>query len=127
MYDFKEIVEGYKTGRGKVVIRARAKIVESKRRLPNPITEPPYQVNKARLSRKSPSWSAIKIEGIRDLNDDSDRQGMQITIDLKRDSRPKVVLNKLFKYSDLQTTFSMNMVALNSEGTTADEYPPNPQ
>lgn len=119
MYDFKEIVEGYKTGRGKVVIRARAKIVESKKGgYQILITELPYQVNKARLLEKIAQLVRDKkIEGIRDLNDDSDRQGMQITIDLKRDSRPKVVLNKLFKYSDLQTTFSMNMVALNSEGT----------
>ncbi len=119
MYDFKEIVEGYKTGKGRVVIRARAKIEETKKGgFQIIITELPYQVNKARLLEKIAQLVRDKkIDGIRDLNDDSDRIGMQITVDLKRDARPKVVLNKLFKYSDLQTSFSMNMVALNSEGT----------
>lgn len=119
MYDFEAIKEGYKTGKGRVVIRARAKIEESnKGGYQIIISEIPYQVNKARLLEKIAKLVRDrKIEGIRDLNDDSDRQGLQITIELKRDSRPKVILNKLFKYSDLQTSFSMNMVALNSEGT----------
>lgn len=119
IYDFEAIKEGYKTGRGRVIIRARAKIEESnKGGFKIIVTEIPYQVNKARLLEKIAQLARDKkIEGIRDLNDDSDRQGMQITIDLKRDARPKVVLNKLFKYSELQTSFPMNMVALNSEGT----------
>ena len=119
MYDFTAIKEGYKTGKGKVVIRARAKIVEEKKGgFQIIISELPYQVNKARLLEKIARLVRDKkIEGIRDLNDDSDRTGLQITIDLKRDARPKVVLNKLFKYSELQTSFSMNMVALTSEGT----------
>ncbi|NCN23979.1 MAG: DNA gyrase subunit A, partial [Candidatus Pacebacteria bacterium] len=82
------------------------------------VTELPYQVNKARLLMKIADLARDKkIVGIKDLNDDSDRTGMQITIELKRDARPKVVLNKLFKYSELQTSFPVNMVALNSEGT----------
>lgn len=118
MYDFNAIKEGYKTGKGKVVIRARAKIEEKKGGFQIIVTELPYQVNKARLLEKIARLVRDKkIEGIRDLNDDSDRTGLQITIDLKRDARPKVVLNKLFKYSELQTSFSMNMVALTSEGT----------
>lgn len=119
MYDFEAIKEGYKTGKGRVVIRAKAKIEETKKGgFQIIVTELPYQVNKARLLEKIAKLVRDKrIDGIRDLNDDSDREGMQIRIDLKRDARPKVVLNKLFKYSDLQTTFSMNMVALNSEGT----------
>lgn len=117
IYDFKEIKKGYETGKGKVVIRAKAAIEEDKKGFKIVVTEIPYQVNKARLIEKIADLVRDKkIIGIRDLNDDSDRNGMQITIELKRDARPKVVLNKLFKYTPLQSTFSMNMVALNSEG-----------
>lgn len=119
MYDFNAIKDAYRTGKGKVVIRAKAKIEEGKKGgFQIIVTELPYQVNKARLLMKIADLVRDKkIEGIRDLNDDSDRTGMQITIDLKRDARPKVVLNKLFKYSELQSTFPINMVALTSEGT----------
>jgi DNA gyrase subunit A len=119
IYDFEEIKKGYQTGKGRVVIRAKAKIVEDKKgRFQIIITELPYQVNKARLLQKIAKLVRDKkIVGIKDLNDDSDRDGLQVTIDLKRDARPKVVLNKLYKYSELQTSFSMNMVALNSSGT----------
>jgi DNA gyrase subunit A len=119
IYDFNAIKEGYQTGRGKVVIRAKAKIEETaKGGYQIIVTELPYQVNKSRLLQKIADLVRDKkIVGIRDLNDDSDRNGLQITIDLKRDARPKVVLNKLFKYTELQTSFAMNMVALTSEGT----------
>jgi DNA gyrase subunit A len=117
MYDHKSIKEGYHTGKGRVVIRAKAEIVESKKGFQIIVTELPYQVNKARLLMKIAELVRDKkITGIRDLNDDSDRTGLQITIDLKRDAQPKVVLNKLFKYTDLQISFPMNMVALNSDG-----------
>ena len=119
IYDFEEIKKGYQTGKGRVVIRAKTKIEENKKgRFQIIVTELPYQVNKARLLQKIAKLVRDKkITGIKDLNDDSDRDGLQITIDLKRDARPKVVLNKLYKYSELQTSFSMNMVALNSSGT----------
>lgn len=120
IYDFEEIKKAYQTGKGRVVIRAKASIEEGKKSGDYQIivTELPYQVNKARLLMQIADLvKKGKIEGIRDLNDDSDRTGMQITIDLKRNSRPKVILNKLFKYSQLQTTFPMNMVALTSDGT----------
>lgn len=119
IYDQEAIKEAYRTGRGRIVIRAKAKIEEGKTgNYQIIVTELPYQVNKARLLEKIALLVRDKkIEGIRDLNDDSDRVGMQMTIDLKRDARPKVVLNKLFKYSELQTTFPVNMVALTSEGT----------
>ncbi len=119
IYDFNEIKEGYKTGKGRVIIRAQAHIEEKKSNdFQILVTELPYQVNKARLLEKIADLVRDKkIEGIRDLNDDSDRTGMQITIDLKRGARPKVVLNKLFKFSQLQTSFPMNMVALDSTGT----------
>ena len=114
IYDFNEIKNAYRTGKGRVVIRAKTNIEENKIL----ITELPYQVNKARLLMKIADLvKDKKVDGIRDLNDDSDRRGMQITIELKRDARPKVVLNSLFKYSELQTTFPINMVALTSQGT----------
>lgn len=117
IYDIKEINEGYRTGKGRVIIRAKASIEEGKKGFQIIVTELPYQVNKSRLLMKIADLVRDKkIEGIRDLNDDSDRTGLQITIDLKRDARPKVVLNKLFKYTELQTSFPMNMVALNSDG-----------
>lgn len=113
IYDFAEIKEAYKTGKGRVVIRAKTNIEENKIL----VTELPYQVNKSRLLMKIADLvKDKKIEGIKDLNDDSDRRGMQITIELKRDARPKVILNSLFKYSELQTTFPINMVALTSQG-----------
>ncbi|MBU0576560.1 DNA gyrase subunit A [Patescibacteria group bacterium] len=119
IYDFKAIQEAYQTGKGKVVIRGKASIQESKSgSFQIIVTEIPYQVNKARLLIQIADLvKKGKIEGIRDLNDDSDRTGMQITIELKKSARPKVVLNKLFKYSQLQTSFPVNMVALSSEGT----------
>jgi DNA gyrase subunit A len=119
MYDFEAIKEGYRTGKGRVVVRAKAEIKEDNNgRFQIIVTEIPYQVNKARLLEKIARLVRDKkIVGIKDLNDDSDRQGLQITIELKKDAKPKVVLNKLYKYSELQTTFSMNVVALNSEGT----------
>ncbi len=119
MYDFKSIKEAYQTGKGKVVVRAKTSIEETKKGgFQIIVTELPYQVNKARLLMKIADLVRDKkLVGIRDLNDDSDRTGLQITIDLKRDAMPKVVLNKLFKYTELQTSFAMNMVALNSEGT----------
>lgn len=119
IYDFNAIKEGYRTGKGRVVIRAKATIEEEKKGGYNiVVTELPYQVNKARMLMKIADLvKNKKIEGIRNLRDESDRVGMRVVIELKRDARPKVVLNKLFKYSELQTTFSMNMVALDSEGT----------
>ncbi|HYD34573.1 MAG TPA: DNA gyrase subunit A [Vitreimonas sp.] len=118
IYDFKAIQEGYQTGKGKIVVRGKASIEEGKKGFQIIVTELPYQVNKARLIMKIADLVRDKkIMGIRDLNDDSDRKGMQITIDLKRDAMPKVVLNKLFKFTELQTSFALNMVALNSDGT----------
>lgn len=119
VYDRKSIIEGYKTGKGRIITRAVAEIVESKKGgFQIVVTELPYQVNKSRLIMKIADLvKDKKIIGIRDINDDSDRNGLTISIDLKRDAKPKVVLNKLFKYTELQTSFPMNMVALTSEGT----------
>lgn len=119
MYDFKAIKEAYRTGKGRVVVRAKATIEEEKKGGFNiVVTELPYQVNKARMLMKIADLVRDKkIIGIRNLRDESDRVGMRVVIELKRDARPKVILNKLFKFSELQSTFSVNMVALDSEGT----------
>lgn len=118
IFDQKAIQEGYATGRGKVVVRGKASIEDGKQGFQIIITEIPYQVNKAKLVAKiADAVRDKKIIGIRDLRDESDRDGMRIAIDLKRDAQPKVVLNKLYKHTELQTSFAMNMVALNSEGT----------
>ncbi len=119
IYDFKEIKEAYATGRGRVLIRGKAEIVENKSgKFQIIVTELPYQVNKAKLVAKIAGLARDKkLIGIADLRDESDRDGMRIAFDLKKDARPKSVLNALFKMTELQTTFSMNMVAINSEGT----------
>lgn len=118
IFDQKAILEGYETGRGKVVVRGKADIEDGKNGFQIIITQIPYQVNKSKLvARIAETVRDKKIIGIRDLRDESDRDGMRIAIDLKRDAQPKVVLNKLYKYTELQTSFAMNMVALNSDGT----------
>lgn len=119
IYDFAAIKAGYQTGKGRIVTRAKATIEEGEKgSFKIIVTELPYQVNKAKLLMKIADLVRDKkIIGIRALRDDSDRKGMQMTIELKRDAKPKVILNKLFKYTELQTSFAMNMVALTSEGT----------
>lgn len=119
IYDKKAIIEAYRTGRGRIIVRGKAAIEENKKgQLQIVITEIPYQVNKARLLMKIADLvKDKKILGIRNLRDDSDRKGMQITVELKKDAQPKLVLNKLFKYTELQSSFPLNMVALNSDGT----------
>ncbi len=118
IYDFKQIKEAYVKGKGKIIIRGRAEIVDVDGGYEIVINEIPYQVNKARLIGKIADLvRSDKIDGIRNIRDDSDRQGLQITIELKRGARAKVVLNKLYKYSRLQTSYPMNMVALASDGS----------
>lgn len=119
MYDWQEISQVYLTGKGRILIRAKADIEEVKNgKIQIIITEIPYQVNKARLVEKIADLVRDKkISGISDLRDESDRRGMRIAIDLKKDARPKSVLNNLFKYTPLQSSFPANMVALNSHGT----------
>ncbi|KPU26460.1 DNA gyrase subunit A [Caloranaerobacter sp. TR13] len=108
------IKAAYRTGRGKVIVRAKTEIEQlnkSKTRII--VTELPYQVNKARLIEKIASLvREKKIEGISDLRDESDRNGMRIVIELKRDANPNVVLNNLYKHTQLQDTFSIIMLAL---------------
>lgn len=113
------IANAYSTGKGRVIIRAKAHIEESTRSAYNiVVTELPYQVNKARLQERIAEMAKDrKIEGIRDVQDQSDRSGMRLVIFLKQDAQPKKVLNALYKHSHMQVTFGINMLALVEEGT----------
>lgn len=118
IYDAKAIRNTYVTGRGGVLTRAKAEIVEKKnsRQFDIVITEIPYQVNKSELIKTIAELAQEKkIEGIRDLRDESDREGMRIVIELKNDVAPQKVLNWLYKHTDLEKNFNMNMIALVSE------------
>jgi DNA gyrase subunit A len=114
IYDMTEIKNAYITGRGKIVIRGKAEIEEiGQGKSAITITEIPYQVNKAQLIAKIADLAKEKkIDGISDLRDESDRRGLRIYVELKRDAVPKKVLNNLFKQTALQSTFPVNMVAL---------------
>ena len=118
IYDISEITASYATGRGKIIMRAKAEIEEGKGgRYQIIVTEIPYQVNKATLVAKIADLvKDKKLDGISDLRDESDRKGLRIAIELKRDARPKAVLNSLYKYTALQQSFPVNVVAL-VEGT----------
>ena len=108
------IVNAYSTGRGQITLRARAHIEEGNRgSFLIVVTELPYQVNKARLQERIAELAKDrKIEGIRDVRDESDRTGMRLVVILKQDAQPKKVLNALYKHTQLQTTFGVNMLAL---------------
>ena len=115
------IRSAYETGRGKIIMRAKTEIettASGKEKIV--VTELPYQVNKARLIEKIAELINDKrIEGIADVNDHSDKDGIRVVVDLKRDANANVVLNQLFKYTQLQDTFSINMLALvNNEPKT---------
>ncbi len=104
----------YATGKGRITVRARAEIVEEKNgRFSIVVTELPYQVNKARLIENIANLVKEKrITGISNIEDHSDRNGMHILISVKRDASPQIVLNQLYSYTQLQTTFSVNMLAI---------------
>ena len=109
------IFNAYKTGRGTITLRAKATVEESKKgdKLSIVVTEIPYQINKARLIEKIAELAREKeIEGISDLRDESDRDGMRIVIELKRGEVPEVILNNLYKQTPLQTTFGIIMLAI---------------
>jgi DNA gyrase subunit A len=114
IYDINEIKSAYATGRGKIVMRGKAEIEDmGQGKSMIAITELPYQVNKALLVAKIADLvKEKKLDGISDLRDESDRRGIRVVVELKRDARPKQVLNNLFKQTSLQTTFPVNMVAL---------------
>jgi DNA gyrase subunit A len=109
------VFNAYKTGRGAITLRAKAKVEESRKgdKVSIVVTEIPYQVNKARLIEKIADLAREKaIEGIADLRDESDREGMRIVIELKRGEVPEVILNNLYKQTPLQTTFGIIMLAI---------------
>ncbi len=114
IYDIAEIRAAYGTGKGKIVMRGRADIEDiGQGKSAIAITELPYQVNKALLVAKIADLvKNKKLDGISDLRDESDRRGIRVVVELKRDAKPKQVLNNLFKHTALQTTFPVNMVAL---------------
>ncbi len=114
IYDKRAIAQAYATGRGGIVMRAKTEIVETKNGQFNiVVTEVPYQVNKAALLEKIAQLvNDKKIDGIRDLRDESNKEGVRIVIELKRDAYPKKVLNALFHHSQLQDTYHVNLLAL---------------
>jgi DNA gyrase subunit A len=112
------IMNAYSTGKGHIILRAKAHIEEAARGAYNIIvTELPYQVNKARLQERIAELAKErKIEGIRDVRDESDRSGMRLVVILKQDAQPKKVLNALYKHTQMQTTFGINLLALVENG-----------
>ncbi len=114
IYNKKDILEAYSTGKGGVVMRGKAEIEEQKGgNFQIIVSEIPYQVNKADLVEKIADLvKDKKIEGIKALRDESDKDGVRIVMELKKDSYPKKILNSLYKHTQLQTTFHLNMLAL---------------
>lgn len=114
IYNNKDILQAYATGKGGIVMRGNAEIEENKAgNFQIIITEVPYQVNKATLVEKIADLvKDKKLEGIKDLRDESDKDGVRIVVDLKRDAYPKKILNSLYKQTQLQETFHVNMLAL---------------
>ena len=113
IYGYEGVRDAFLTGRGRIVIRGKAEIEEVNGREQIIVTEIPYQVNKAEMIKKIADLvNDKKIEGISDLRDESDRNGMRIVFEIKRDSIANVVLNKLYKFTALQTSFSVNNICL---------------
>ena len=113
IYGYDGVRDAFHTGRGRVVLRAKANIEEVKGRECIIVTEIPFQVNKAEMIRKTAEMvNDKKIEGISNIRDESDRNGMRVVYILKRDAIPNIVLNKLYKYTSLQSSFSVNNIAL---------------
>ena len=110
------IRSGFETGRGSIIIRARAAFEEMRgNRFMIVVTELPYQVNKATLQERIADLVRSKtVEGISDIRDESDRSGMRLVIELKREATPEVVLNQLYRFTSLQTSFGINMLALDN-------------
>ncbi|MDA7768358.1 DNA gyrase subunit A [Flavobacteriales bacterium] len=113
IYGYEGVRDAFETGRGRVVIRAKTSFEEVGNREAIIVSEIPYMVNKAEMIKKTADLINDKrIDGIHDIRDESDRNGMRIVYELKRDAIPNIVLNKLFKYTQLQSSFSVNNIAL---------------
>lgn len=115
IYNEQDITNAYATGRGPIIMRGKADIVEGKKGFQIIVSEIPYQVNKSELIKHMAELvmgKEKKIDGIKDIRDESDKDGMRIAIDLKSDAFPRKVLNQLFKYTELQKSFHFNMLSL---------------
>lgn len=114
IYNKKDIAVAYATGRGGIIVRAKTEIEEKKDgQFMIVVSEIPYQVNKAKLIEKIAELvQEKKIDGIKDLRDESNKEGVRVVVELKKDAYPKKVLNRLFQMTELQTTFHVNMIAL---------------
>lgn len=113
IYGYEGVREAFKTGRGRIVMRAKCNFEEVNGKEAIIVTEIPYQVNKADMIKKTADLvNEKKIEGISNIRDESDRNGMRIVYELKRDAVPNVVLNTLYKFTQLQSSFSVNNIAL---------------
>jgi len=113
IYGYQGVQESYETGRGRIVIRGKAHIENEGGREKIVVTEIPYMVNRAEMIQKTADLvNDKKIDGISNVNDESDRDGMRVVYDIKRDAMSNVVLNQLYKYTALQTSFSVNNIAL---------------
>ena len=114
IFDKKDILHAYTTGRGGIVMRGKAEIVETKNEMFQiVITELPYQTNKATFVEKIANLvKDKKLVGIKDLRDESDKDGVRVVVDIKKDAYPKQILNNLYKFTQLQDTFHVNLVAL---------------
>ncbi len=113
IFDYQGIKDAFHTGRGRVVVRGKAEIITDNRdRETIIISEIPYQVNKANLVAKIAELVGEKIEGISDVRDESDRDGLRIVVEVKRDAMASVVLSKLYKFTPLQTSYGVNNIAL---------------
>ena len=113
IYGYQGVKDAFETGRGRILIRGKAHIENEGGREKIVVTEIPYLVNRAEMIQKTADLvNEKKIEGISNINDESDREGMRVVYDLKRDAMSNVVLNKLYKYTALQTSFSVNNIAL---------------
>lgn len=114
IYGYQGVKDAYMTGKGKIIVRAKANIETLKNGRENIIiTELPYQVNKANLIEKIADLvKEEKLENISAIRDESDRDGMRVVIELKRDGQPAVIINQLYKHTQMQVTFGVNMIAL---------------
>ncbi|HCY81911.1 MAG TPA: DNA gyrase subunit A, partial [Xanthomarina gelatinilytica] len=113
IYGYDGVKEAFHTGRGRIVMRGKANIEEVQGRECIIVSEIPYLVNKADMIKKTADLvNEKKLEGIATIRDESDRNGMRIVYVLKRDAIPNIVLNKLYKYTALQSSFSVNNIAL---------------
>ncbi|MGC8851680.1 MAG: DNA gyrase subunit A [Minisyncoccia bacterium] len=117
VYGINNIKEAYATGKGSILCRAKTEIIEDEKEHKIIITELPYQVNKADLISKIASLvEEKKIEGIKDLRDETDKEGLRVTIDLQKNALPNHILNQLFKFTELEKPFYVNMLALVENG-----------